>query len=164
MKVVHLDEVVEVDTQQFESYHQVLAEHKLVKFLYYIFLIVRIFFVKCLDQVCFDEALLVEPLLVLKHLECNEFLLLVIENPDHYSEGAFTQFLNHFVTVVDMIVIAHCILLLIRVEAIVGCLVYAAPFHTSNLLGFLTFPSLSLLNIEVVNGLVVVNFLSFIFG
>ena len=88
----------------------------------------------------------------------------MVEHPDHDSKGALAQFLNYFVTVIDVVVIAQCVLLLVRIEAVVSCLVYAAPLRTSHLLRLFSLPSLSLLNIKVVNSLVFVNFFSFIFS
>jgi len=47
----------------------------------------------------------------------------VIERPDNYSKRALAEFLNNFVTVVDVVVIADVILLLVSVKAVVRCFV-----------------------------------------
>jgi len=54
LEVVHLYEVVKVHTQKFERYHQVLTKYELVKLLYNIFLILRVFLIKLLNKLRFD--------------------------------------------------------------------------------------------------------------
>jgi len=53
LEVVHLYEVVKVHTQKFERYYQVLTEYELVKLLYNIFLILRVFLIKLLNKLRF---------------------------------------------------------------------------------------------------------------
>ena len=67
MEVVHLDEVVQVNTQEFERDDEVLSKQKLVQLLYNIFLVLRVFLVKLLDQLSFHKPLLIEPFLVLEN-------------------------------------------------------------------------------------------------
>jgi hypothetical protein len=50
-----------------------------------------------------------------------------------------------------MVVVPHVVFLLVSVEAVVGLVVDATPFETTSKLGLLASPSLTLLDVEVVN-------------
>ena len=68
LEVVHLYELIQVNAQHLESYHQVLPKNKLVQLSNDILLILWIGFVKVLNQFSLDQALLVESFLVFKDL------------------------------------------------------------------------------------------------
>lgn len=74
LKVVHLDEVVQVHAQQLERDHQVLPEHKLIQHLNDVLLVLRVLLVQHLNQLRFNKPLLVQPFFVLKHFQSDEFL------------------------------------------------------------------------------------------
>jgi hypothetical protein len=46
LEVVHFDKIVKVDAQKFKCNHEVLSKHELVQLLNYIFLVLRVLFVK----------------------------------------------------------------------------------------------------------------------
>ena len=88
----------------------------------------------------------------------------MIENSKYNAKWTFAEFLNYFVPVIDMVIIAKVVLLLICIESIVGCLIQFAPFCSSWQLWIFTAPFLSLLDVEVVDGLVLLNFFALNFG
>ncbi len=59
LEVVHLDELVQVDREHLERYHQVLPEHELVESPDDVLFVFRIPVVQVLDQLGFDQTLLV---------------------------------------------------------------------------------------------------------
>ena len=65
LKVVHLDEVVEVDAEQFESQDEMLAENEMIKAFHNILLIFWIVLIQSGDQLRFNQTLLIQPSLVL---------------------------------------------------------------------------------------------------
>lgn len=77
----------------------------------------------------------------------------MIENSDDDTEGTFAEFLNYFVSVVNVVVVANVVLLLVRVKAIVSCIVHTAPFNATRHGSFLSFPLQSFLVVEIVNSL-----------
>jgi hypothetical protein len=86
----------------------------------------------------------------------------VVEAPDHNSETALAQFLNHFVTVTDVIVITHVVFLLISIKAVVRALVQPAPLQTARQLRLLAPILVPLVGVKVVNCRVIVNLTLFI--
>ena len=58
-EIVHLDEVVKVDAEQFKGQNQVPSEHEMVQAFHNIFLVFRIVSVQSLDQLRFNETLFV---------------------------------------------------------------------------------------------------------
>ena len=67
MEVVHLDEVVQVDTQQLERDAEMFAEGEGVEALDDILLVFRIVLVQRLDQPGLDKTLLEESLLIFEN-------------------------------------------------------------------------------------------------
>lgn len=55
----------------------------------------------------------------------------MVKSPDNYSKRTLAKFLNNFVTVVYMVVIADVVLLLVGVEAVVSCFVKLTPISAS---------------------------------
>jgi hypothetical protein len=47
----------------------------------------------------------------------------MVERPNNYSERALAQFLNYFVTVVYVVVIADVVFLLVSIKSVVCCFV-----------------------------------------
>lgn len=88
----------------------------------------------------------------------------MVENAQHDSETTFSKFLNDFVTVSDMIVIATMVFLLIGVKTVICCLIHFTPLSASRLLGFLTFNLLAFGLVEVVHSWVLKYLSLFIFG
>lgn len=68
-EIVHLDEIVEVDTEQFERDDQMLAEDELIIPSDDILLVFRILFIKRFNKFGFYQALLIQPLFVLKNFQ-----------------------------------------------------------------------------------------------
>jgi adenine C2-methylase RlmN of 23S rRNA A2503 and tRNA A37 len=79
----------------------------------------------------------------------------MVENSKDDTEGTFAQFLNDFVPVVDVVVVANVVFLLVCVEAMVGCFVDAAPFCAASHRCFFSFPLQSFLVIKIVDRLVI---------
>lgn len=58
----------------------------------------------CQQNLNFDLRLVVVTFLILDNLQCQHFLLLVIEHLEHLAIGALAQVLHQFISVGDMIV------------------------------------------------------------
>lgn len=87
----------------------------------------------------------------------------MVENSEHNAKRTFTQLFNDFVSIVNMVVVTTVVLLLIRVEAVVRGFIQTAPLSAAWQLGVLASPPLPLLHVEIVHGLVLMNFLAFNF-
>jgi hypothetical protein len=141
----------------------VLPKHKLIQHLYDVFFVLRVFLVQHLNQLGFNKPLFVQPFFILKHFQSYKFLLLVVENSEHNAKRTLTQLFNDFVSIVNMVVVATMVLLLIRVESVVGGFIQTAPLSAAWQLSVLASPPLPLLHVEKVNGLVIMNFPPFNF-
>ena len=111
-----------------------LSKHKLVQFLNDVLLIFRVLLIKHLDQLCLNQTLLIESFLVLQHFQSNELLKFMVESPNHNTETTLTQFLNYFITVIQVVVISNRIFLLVCIESVISRFVDPAPRSTTCLL------------------------------
>jgi hypothetical protein len=68
----------------------------------------------------------------------------VVENAHNDAETTLAEFLDHFVTVGDVVVIPNIVLLLVSVKAVICCFIYFSPVGAAWLLGLLPFYFLSL--------------------
>ena len=59
LEMVHLDKLIQIHTQHFEDYHQVLPKVELVDTSNNVFLIIQVFIVQMLNQLGFNETLFV---------------------------------------------------------------------------------------------------------
>ena len=118
-KVVHLDEIVEVDRKEFESENQMFAEVELVAELHNILLVLGVLFIQSFDKFGLHQTLFVQTSFVFQNFQSNELLLLVIKNSQHDTKGSFSKFFDDFVSKGDMFVVAHYIFLRVRVKAII---------------------------------------------
>lgn len=67
-EVVHLDEVIQVHTQQLKRYDEVLAKYELVQTPNDILFVLRIMFVERFNKFSFDQTLLIKSFLVFQDL------------------------------------------------------------------------------------------------
>jgi hypothetical protein len=86
LEVVHLDEVVKVDTQQLERDTKMLAEGERIEALYDVLLVLRIVLIQCFDEPRLNKTLLEESLLILENFEGHELFLFVVENTEDDTE------------------------------------------------------------------------------
>ena len=86
----------------------------------------------------------------------------MIEAANDNSETALAEFLNNFITVRDVVVITHVVLLLVSIEAVIRALIDSAPFNATRLLRILAPILVPFIRVKVVNCRVIVNFTLFI--
>jgi hypothetical protein len=140
----------------------VLSEHELVEFLHDVFLVFWIMFVERIDELGFDEALLVEPLLVLEDLQRHEVLLFVVEDPEHDAERTLAEFLDHFVPVAQVLVVPMNVFLLVTIEPMVCGLIDLPVGCSTRQLG-VSLVLDAFLHVEVVNSFKLKDLLFLIF-
>ena len=119
LEVVHLDELVQVDREHLERYHEVLSEHELVKSSDDVLLVLGVSVVQVPDQLGLDQTLLVQPLLVLEDLERAVLLFLVVVALEHDTEGSSAEFFLNFISVLNLIFCFINIICLVVVESVV---------------------------------------------
>jgi hypothetical protein len=78
----------------------------------------------------------------------------MIKNTEHNTKRSFTQLFHNFVAVVNMVVVTDVVLLLVGVKAVICGLIETTPLNATRKALFLPFPFLTLLYVEIVNGLV----------
>lgn len=86
MKIIHFDEIVQVDGQHFKDNDQMLSKHKLINLAHNVLFIVGIIYVQSLNEFCLDEALLVQSFFITQYFECNVLFGLVIDALQHDAE------------------------------------------------------------------------------
>lgn len=133
LEVVHLYEFIQVHRQHLESYDQMLSEEELVQPSDNVFLILRIFIIQVLNQLCFNKTLLIQPLFVLKDLDCYVFLLLVIITFQYNAKTAFTALFYDLISKAQMLIHPYDILVLIIIKAVVGRLIKYAHLRLSSM-------------------------------
>ena len=101
---VALDELVEVVAEQLEDDAHVAAKSKEVPDLDDVGSVFGVVLADCQQNLNFDLRLVVVTFLILDNLQCQHFLLLVIEHLEHLAIGALAQVLHQFISVGDMIV------------------------------------------------------------
>ena len=90
-----------------------LAEHEVVHALDNVLFVFRVVLVQCFNELGLDKALFIETLLILEDLQRNELFLFMVENAQNNSERSFSQFLDHFVAIAQMLIVTDNILLLV---------------------------------------------------
>jgi len=119
-EIIHLDEVVEIDAEKFESDAQMLSEYELIIPPDNILLVFRILFIERFDKFGFNQTLFVQPLLVLKNLQSHVFLQFVVEDSQHDSERAFSKLLDNFKAIPNMLIVTHYVFLLVVVKSVIS--------------------------------------------
>jgi hypothetical protein len=119
LEIITLDELVEVHAQHLEDEDQVLAERELLLYANDVLLVLWVVVAELLQDLGFDEALLVEPLLVPEDLESHVLLVLVVEALEHLAEAAFAEPGHDFESVTNVLAFLGDVLVLVIVEAVV---------------------------------------------
>ena len=99
LEVIHLDEVVEVDTEQFKCQNQMFPENKMVKPFHNILLIFWIISIQSFNELWFNQALLIQPSLILQDLQSHKLLIFMVEDAQDDAEWAFAQFFDDLVAI-----------------------------------------------------------------
>lgn len=127
--MVHLDEFVKVDGEHFEGDHEVLPEVELVHAADDVLLVLWIFLIQVLDQFGLHKTLLIEPFLVLQNLQSTIFPLLVIVALEDHTETAFSNFLDNFVSVGQVLIDLTEVFVSVGVKTVIGCLIESSGFR-----------------------------------
>ena len=90
-----------------------LAEDEVVQALDDVLLVLGVVLVQCFNELGLDEALLVETLLILEDLQRDELFLFMVENAQHDSERALSEFLDDFIAIAQMLIVTDDVFLLI---------------------------------------------------
>lgn len=103
MKVVALNELIEVYAEKLESDAQVLAKHYVVFHADDVAFVLRIIVSQVLQNLNLDCRLVVEAFLVTNDLECNELTLLVVKHTQSLPETALAEEIDHLIAICDVI-------------------------------------------------------------
>ena len=88
-----------------------LSEHELVQSSDNVFLIFRVIVIQVFDQLCFNQALLIESLFVFEDFDGDILFLFVIVSPHDDTETAFSELFVDFVTIPNMLIQAVHVLI-----------------------------------------------------
>lgn len=152
MEVVAFDELVEIHAQHLEGEDQVLAEDELLLYANDVLFVLWVVVAELLQNLGFNETLLVESLLVSENLERNVLLVLVIKTFEYLAEAALSKPVYDLETVADVLALLGDVLVLVVVEAVVVDTVGR---------GRRPLGRLALVDVEPVDGVVVEYFLFF---
>ena len=103
MKVVALNELIEVYAEKLESDAKVLAKHYVVFHADDVAFVLRIIVSQVLQNLNLDCRLVVEAFLVTNDLECNELTLLVVKHTQSLPETALAEEIDHLIAICDVI-------------------------------------------------------------
>lgn len=103
LKLVFLNELVEVHAEQLERHADVVAECKVLQHVDDIHRGVLVLFAQVLQDADFLGRLPVKPLLVAHHFECHLLVVLVVVRLDHLAEAALADDFQHLIPVCDMV-------------------------------------------------------------
>ena len=78
LELVILDELVQIDREQFEGDDQVVAEHTMILDLNYVVLVVWVLFLQVLENVQFNACLVLVTLFVLNDFHGDNFVCFVV--------------------------------------------------------------------------------------
>ena len=80
----------------------------------------------------------------------------MVVDSEHYTERAFAQLLNHFIPVAKVLIVTYHILLLVRVKAVVRCVIDFAVARSPRqcLIVVVLYP---LVDVEEVNGIILID-------
>jgi len=78
LELVHLDKLIKVDGEHLESHAEMASKDELVGLAYDVLLVLWVVLVEMIDQLGFDQALLVESFLVPEHFEGHKFLVSMV--------------------------------------------------------------------------------------
>lgn len=103
MEVVVLDELVQVDREEFKRDYQVVSEHAMVLNLNYVVLVFGVLLLQVLKDAQLNTSLVLVSLLVLYYLDCDNLPSLVIQALESLAEASFSEEIEHFKSVVNMV-------------------------------------------------------------
>jgi len=152
LEVVALDELIQVHAQHLESEDEMLAEDELFLDANYVLLVLWIVVAELLQDLGFNEALLVEAFLVSKNFEGDVLLIFVIKTFEYLAEAALSEPVDDLETVADVLALLCDVLVLVVVEAVVVYAVWC---------GWWTLGGLAIVDVEPIDGIVVEDFLLF---
>lgn len=152
MEVVALDELIQIHAQHLEGEDQMLAEDELFFYADYILFVLWVVVSQLLQNLGFNEALLVEALLVSENLEGHVLLVLVIKTFEYLAEAALSEPVDDLEAVADVLAFLGDVLVLVVVEAVVVDAVGRSRWSLGRL---------ALVDVEPVDRIVVEYFLFF---
>lgn len=98
LEIIHLNKFIQVHGKHLEGDHQMLSENELVQSSDYIFLVFRISIIQVLDKLCFNQTLLVKPLLVFKNLERHVLFFFMIITFQDDAKAAFAKLFDDLIS------------------------------------------------------------------
>jgi len=119
LKIVKLDKLIQIHGEHLKTQDQMPPEDKGIQYPHNITLVFIIFFLKTLENGCFDQALFVKPFLVPQYFECNHLASFMIKAREHLAKRALANLLLNFVAIGYMVFCFTNILALIVIMAAV---------------------------------------------
>mmetsp|Transcript_31626 Transcript_31626/g.70926 ORF Transcript_31626/g.70926 Transcript_31626/m.70926 type:complete len:365 (+) Transcript_31626:913-2007(+) len=109
LEVIVLDEVVEVDRQQLECNAEVIPEIEVITHMHDVAGVFAVLLTQMLEDFYFNKGLVMEPLLVTNHLQCDLLPSLEIVNTHNLSKGPLPERIHHLVAVKNVVVQHHLV-------------------------------------------------------
>ena len=127
LEVVVLDELVEVDGEEFEGDDQVRAEGAVVQDLDDVVRVVGVLVLQVLQDFEFHSSLVLVPLLVLDDLHRHHLLCLVVQALESLSKAAFAEEVQHLKSIRDVVLQNDLVITVFVVIPVVVVLARFAP-------------------------------------
>ena len=102
-EIVVLDEIVEINRQQFKRYDQMLPEKQIVLYSYHIILIMLVVLIEVEQDLQLHARLILELLLISDNFDRDCLAIGVVEAFEGLSEAAGAQELEHLEPVADVV-------------------------------------------------------------
>mmetsp|Transcript_35903 Transcript_35903/g.99552 ORF Transcript_35903/g.99552 Transcript_35903/m.99552 type:complete len:237 (-) Transcript_35903:439-1149(-) len=121
LEVVVLDEFIQVYAEQLKGNAEMVPEVKVIQHVHHVGGALDVALTQVLKDLHLNQGLMVEPLLVANHLECDVVAGLVIKGANHLPERAFAEGVHHLIAV-EYVIAQHneVIAALIIIGVVVG--------------------------------------------
>jgi len=119
LKVILLDELVQIDAQQFKDNDKVFSKDEVVQNSDDVILVLFVIQVEQLEYLQLHARLVLELLLITHKFERNQLVSLMVETLERLAKAATAQRFEHLVSVVNVVFHLSFVVTLVVVESVV---------------------------------------------
>jgi hypothetical protein len=119
LKVILLDELVQIDAEQFKDNYKVFSKDEVVQNSDDVVLVLFVIQVEQLEYLQLHARLVLELLLITHKFEGNQLVSLMVETLKRLAKAATSQRFEHLVSVVNVVFHLSFVVTLVVVEAVV---------------------------------------------